>query len=62
MQARNYVTISQRRNGWRVAAKAFSGNLNSLDSTLAEALCRTEQSAKRQAKAYADRYDAEILD
>ena len=61
MQARKYVTITQRRNGWRVAAKASSGDLNSLDLTRAETFCRTERSAKRQAERYADEYNADIL-
>ena len=61
MTKRAYVTVSQGRNGWRVAAKQYSGNLNSLDATLAERLCRSEAVARRQAKEWALDYDADIL-
>jgi hypothetical protein len=60
MQSERYVSgpHKQRDGKYRVAVKWFSGNLNSLDVTYAETLCRTEKSAEAQADRWARDYQA----
>ena len=52
MKAETYISTAKRtdRRGkvtYRVAVKRFSGNLNSLDATFAEAMFRTESAASK---------------
>lgn len=61
MKQRRYVTISQRRTGWRISAKQTGRDWNSLDIQLAETTARTEEAARKAAERYAAAYGAEIL-
>jgi hypothetical protein len=51
MTPETYISTATRtargRMVYRVALKHFSGNLNSLDRTLDERLCRSEAAARR---------------
>lgn len=60
MKPETYVSgpHKQRNGKFRVAVKRFSGNLNTLDATYAEAQFRTESAAEIQANKWASEYSA----